>query len=428
MIADARRTLTRRSLLRGAAALPAAALVARHAPALAQEATPDAEASPAPVADLVAGNTAFALALLGQLREKATGNLLFSPYSVSQALAMTYAGAEGETAAQMAEALDFALPAPALGDAFAALDADLVARGSGDDGDGALRIANALWGERSYPFSEAYSAEIAGDYGAGVQQADFTSAPEAAREEINAWVAEHTEDRIKDIVPPGALSAATRLVLANAIYFYGPWRNTFEQAGTRDDTFHRLDGDVMVPFMVQQERFPHATGDGFQAIELPYEQEGFAMTILLPDAGTFEDFEAGLDLAALDAAIAGLGWTEMLLFLPKFEFTWGESLADALMALGMTDAFDPGTADFGGMVEGTPPEPLSIGDVLHKAFISVDEEGTEAAAATVVMGVGAAAPGPEPLEVRVDRPFLFAIRDTVTGTLLFLGRVLDPSA
>jgi serpin B len=427
MIADARRTLTRRALLAGSAGLPVAAIVGRS-PTLAQDATPAAGAGPAPVAALVAGNTAFALALLGQLREKATGNLLFSPYSVSLALAMTYAGAEGETAAQIAEALDFTMPAPALGDAFAALDADLVARGAGEDGDGALRIANALWGERSYPFSEAHRAEVAGDYGAGLELVDFTSAPEAARAEINGWVAEQTEDRIVDIVPPGVISPATRLVLANAIYFYGPWRNTFEPAGTGDDTFHRLDGEVTVPFMVQQETFPYAQGDGFQAIELPYEQEGFAMIILLPDTGTYEAFEAGLDAAALDTAIAGLGWTEMVLHLPKFEFDSGESLADALMALGMTDAFDPGTADFGRMVEGTPAEPLAIGDVLHKAFISVDEDGTEAAAATVVMGVGAAAPPAEPVEVRVDRPFLFAIRDTVTGTLLFLGRVLDPSA
>jgi serpin B len=344
---------------------------------------------------------------------------------------MTRAGARGETAAQMAGALSFPADQATINAAFAALDADLVARGSAGDAKGALRVANALWGERSYPFSDAYSEEIERSYGAGLQQADFAGAPEDARAEINAWVAEQTEDRIQDIVPPGAISPLTRLVLANAIYFYGPWQSTFEPSDTEDDVFHLLDGDtVTAPFMTQQAAFPYARGDGFQAVELPYEQEGFAMTILLPDEGTFETFETGLDAAALADAVGRLDWTDVVLHLPRFEFDYGESLVEALMALGMTDAFDPARADFGAMVEGPPPEPLSVGDVLHKAFISVDEEGTEAAAATVVVvGATSAAPPDEPpLEVRIDRPFLFAIRDTVTGTLLFFGRVMDPSA
>jgi serpin B len=417
--------LTRRTLLKGSAALPLVALASGHMPALAAT-----RSTPEPAPALVAGNTAFALDLYAELRAAGSGNLLFSPYSISQALAMTWAGADGETAAQMVATLGFPADQPAVNAAFAALNADLIARGSGGEGEGALRVANALWGEQTYPFSEAYSAEIERSYGAGLQETDFAGAPEAAREEINAWVAEQTEDRIQDIVPPGVITELTRLVLANAIYFYGPWRDTFEPSDTEDDTFNLLDGGtVTVPFMSQQETFPYAAGDGWQAIELPYEQEGFAMTILLPDEGTYDAFEEGLDAATLDAALGQLDWTDVVLHLPKFEFTFGESLADALKAMGMTDAFDPDLADFSGMVDGTPPEQLSIGNVLHKAFISVDEEGTEAAAATaVIVGATSAAPPEDPLEVWVDRPFLFAIRDTVTGTLLFLGRVLDPSA
>ncbi len=425
MTASLPRTFNRRSLLAAGAALPLATFAARHVPALAGQATP----AP-PVADLVAGNTAFALDLYAELRAIAAGNLLFSPYSISQALAMTWAGAAGETASQMATTLGFSTDQLKVNTAFSALNADLLARGAGGDGEGALRIANALWGEQTYPFSDAFSAELERYYGAGLQDTDFAGAPEEARVEINDWVAEQTEDRIEDIVPEGVITTMTRLVLANAIYFYGPWRDTFMSAYTEDDTFHLIDGgEVTVPFMFQQETFPYTAGDGWQAIELPYEQEGFAMTILLPDEGTFADFEAGLDAGTLDAAVGQLDWRPMDLYFPKFRFDFSASVAEALKALGMTDAFDPDRADFSGMVDGTPPEELAIGDVLHKAFIGVDEDGTEAAAATaVIVGATSAAPPEDPLEVRVDRPFLFAIRDTVTGTLLFLGRVMDPSA
>jgi serpin B len=416
---------TRRDLLKWSAALPAIACAAGLFPSLA-----GAQATPAPAEGLVAGNTAFALALYAELRGPAAGNLLFSPYSVSQALAMTATGARSETGTQMAATLSLPPDQAEVNAAFVALDADLVGRGASADGPGALRIANALWGEQTYPFSETWSAEIERFYGAGLQATDFANAPDDAREDINDWVAEQTEDRIQDIVPAGAITAQTRLVLANAIYFYGPWRHTFEAADTDDDTFHSLDGgEVTVPFMYQQASFSYASGGGWQAIELPYEQDGFAMTILLPDEGAFDDFETALDAATLDDALGQLDWADVELHLPKFEFDFSESLVKALKALGMTDAFDPATADFSGMVDGTPPERLAIGDVLHKAFISIDEEGTEAAAATaVIVGATSAAPPEEPLEVRVDRPFLFAIRDTVTGTLLFLGRVLDPSA
>jgi serpin B len=386
--------------------------------------------------ELVAGNTAFALDLYAAVRQTADGNLLVSPYSVSQALAMTYAGAGGETAAQMAETLSFGLPQPALHEAFGALNADLVARGTAKDDPEqgqtarALHIANALWGEQTYPFSRSYSAQLTRYYGAGLHESDFVNAPEETRGEINDWVAEQTEDHIQDIVPEGAITPATRLVLANAIYFYGGWQDSFSPGSTSDGDFFLRDGTTATfPFMVQHVHLPYRRGEGFQVIEFPYAGSGFALTVILPDEGQFDAVEQGLDAAALNAAIGQLADTDVLVYLPKFKFEFGASLAKTLRAMGMTDAFDPARADFNGMVEGTPPEPLFIGDVLHKAFISVDENGTEAAAATIVGMAGAAAPAPtQPTEVRIDRPFVFAIRDTQTGTLLFVGRVMNPSA
>jgi serpin B len=385
---------------------------------------------------LVAGNTAFALDVYAALRQDDDGNLLFSPYSISQALAMTYAGAAGETAEQMADVLSFGIPQPALPEVFAALNADLVARGNAEANEDntetarALRAANALWGEQTYPFNPSYSAQIEKYYGAGLQPTDFANAPEDAREEINDWVADQTEDRIQNIVPEGGITPDTLLVLANAIWFYGGWAETFSPDATEDGDFYLDDGaTVTVPFMFQWSHLPYARGDGFQVIEFPYAGSGFTFTVILPDEGQFDAFEEGLDPAALNAALDQLSSTEAQIYLPKFAFEFGTSLAQTLQALGMADAFDPDRANFTGMVEGTSPAPLFIGDVLHKAFISVDENGTEAAAATIVdMAEGAAPPEEEPIELRIDRPFLFAIRDTASGTLLFLGRVTNPSA
>lgn len=387
--------------------------------------------------DLAAGNTAFALDLYAAVRQNADGNLLFSPYSISQVLAMTFAGAGGETAAQMAETLSFGLPQPALHEAFGALNTDLVARGTAEDDPEnaqtarALRIANALWGEQTYPFSPSYNGQLEQYYGAGLHQSDFIHAPEETRGQINDWVAEQTEDRIQNIVPEGVITSGTRLVLANAIYFYGGWSTPFEPSDTEDGEFILRDGTtVTVPFMYQRDDLRYARGDGVQVIEFPYAGSGFSFTVILPDDGEFDAFEEGLGTETLNAAISHLTYTEVKVYLPKFEFEFGASLAQTLQTMGMADAFDPKRADFTGMVDGTPPGPLSIGDVLHKAFIGVDENGTEAAAATIVeVGVGSAAPDEtEPPEVRIDRPFIFAIRDTQTGTLLFLGRVMNPSA
>lgn len=425
------RTLDRRTLI-AASALAAALATRAHA----QNASPEPVPGPA---TLASGLTGFALDLYRELRAAAgTGNLVFSPYSVALALAMTDAGARGDTARQMATTLGLTVPDDIVHQTFAALTGDLLARGNQptdpDRGiaESGLRIANALFGERTFPFDPAFIDRLDAEYGAGLELVNFKDDPEAARADINAWVGQGTEGRIRDIVPEGAITDLTRLVLANAIWFYGAWQITFDEADTADAPFHLLEGaPVDVPFMSQTESFAYASLDGMQVIDLPYAAPGFSMTILLPDEGGLDATEQGLDPGSLQAAIDALAWTRIRLVLPKWQFDAAASLADALKALGMTDAFDPDRADFSGMIAGTatpPDDTLAIGDVLHKAFIAVDENGTEAAAATVVIMVGTSAEPPqEPLELRIDRPFLFAIRDATTGAILFLGRVTDPS-
>lgn len=393
------------------------------------------------VLELVSGNNAFALHLYDAIAGEAEGeNVFFSPYSVSQALALVYAGAEGDTAAQMADVLGFSLDEPALHEAFRALNADLAARGNGEADDDygiaerRLHIANALWGEQTFPFSADYIALVNQYYGGGFEATDFIAASGAAREAINAWVADQTEDRIQDIVPEGVLNTATRLVLANAIYFKNAWTNSFNADVTADGDFFLLDGSTVTAELMRQTRsFNYAQGEGYQAVALPYQQSGMSMLVILPAEGTFEDFEASFDGEALNALTRSLGSTRVNLTLPKFEFATSLTLSDMLSALGMRDAFSPELADFTGMVDASAAdndERLSISTVLHKAFIAVDEAGTEAAAATVVVMVGTSAQmgePPPPVEMRVDRPFLFAIRDDVTGTVLFMGRVMNPA-
>jgi serpin B len=288
-----------------------------------------------------------------------------------------------------------------------------------------LQIATGLWGEQTFPFAPDYSALLEQHYHSGLRLADFLNAPDAAADEINAWVAQQTRGRIQHIVPAGAINAKTPMVLANAISFYGSWQHPFSPRRTRDDVFWLRDGTaITTPFMDQQTSLPVGRGDGVQTIEFPYNGD-FAFTVMLPDDGQFDTIERELSADTLHVAIGHCEITKVRVRLPKFAFEYGVGLVPALTSLGMLDAFSATRADFTGMLMGTPPNPLYLGEVAHKAFISVDELGTEAAAATAVLeSLGIE---PEPLEVRIDRPFLFAIRDTVTGTLLFLGRVVNPS-
>ena len=373
------------------------------------------------LAELVAANTAFAFDLYQQVGDQ-DGNLFYSPYSVSIALAMTYAGARGETEQQMADALRFTLPQDRLHPAFNVLDQALASRGASSD-EFELHIVNRIWGQVDYPFLESFLDVLAENYGAGLNLLDFVNATEQSRVAINDWVADQTRDRIKDLIAPGAITALTRLVLTNAVYFKAAWEEPFNEALTEDGSFHRLDGSqVTVPMMRQNASFGYAAGDGYQAIELPYEGGELSMVIFLPDAARFAEFEAALDAAHVDAIAQALAPRDLALTMPRFSFTRDLSLVEVLSAMGMPIAFT-GAADFSGM---NGSQDLFIQGVLHKAFVAVDEEGTEAAAATAVI-VGLTAAPPSELNVTIDRPFIFIIRDIETKTILFVGRVLHPS-
>ena len=369
--------------------------------------------------DLVNSNTMFALDLYRTLSQE-EGNLFFSPYSISTALAMTYAGARGETETQMKGTLCFTLPQSVLHSAFRGLDTDLIQRASDIEGV-QLSIANALWGQIGYPFLSDFRDTLAESYDAPLRLTDFVDAPEEARMDINDWVSHATNGKIEDLMKPGSITPDTRLVLANAIYFKGMWKVQFDEAYTTDLPFYRLDGSqVQVPMMGMQECFPYTNGTDFQAIELPYTGDALSMVIFLPREGMFENFEARLSIGRLDAILAQLCSERIALAMPKFELTSEFSPANTLAELGMQDAFT-GAADFSGM-DGT--RYLFIDQVVHKAYVSVNEKGTEAAGAS---GVGMTYSIPQYEMMLIDHPFIFLIRDTETGTILFIGRMMDPS-
>ena len=376
---------------------------------------------------LVEGNSAFAFELYQALKEE-EGNLFYSPYSISLALAMTYAGARGETAEQMADTLQFLLEQDRLHPAFNWLDAELAKRGEGaegKDGEGfRLNIVNAIWGQKDYEFLSDFLDVLAENYGAGLRILDFITETEKSRLTINDWVSDQTEGRIEDLIPPDAIGELTRLVLTNAIYFNAAWAYPFDEDMTGDSFFYLLDGgQVSVPMMKQTESFGFTEGEGYQAVELRYDGGELSMVILLPEAEQFEAFEQTLNAQQVSDIISSLRPIEVSLTMPRFEFDSEFGLKDTLAGMGMPIAFS-GAADFSGMT-GNPE--LFISDVVHKAFVAVDEAGTEAAAATAVI-VGLTAVPPPPIEVTLDRPFIFLIRDIDTGTILFLGRVMNPSA
>ena len=382
------------------------------------------QVAPADLGQLVAGNTEFAFDLYQMLRQQ-PGNMFYSPYSISLALAMTYAGARGQTEEEMAQTLRFVLAQDALHAAFNALDQALAARGegaAGRDGDGfRLNIVNAVWGQRDYAFLAEYLDTIAVNYGAGIRLVDFVENPEASRVTINDWVSDNTEGRIKDLIAPGLIDRLTRLVLTNAIYFNAAWMYPFAEGATVEGPFHLLDGGhTPKPMMLLNESLAYGKGEGYQVVELPYDGSELAMTILVPDDGRFAEFERSLDAARLGAISEGLSYEQVRLTLPRFEFESEFGLGAVLAEMGMPVAFS-GEADFSG-IDGS--RNLVISEVVHKAFVAVDEAGTEAAAATAVIMRLTAMPA-EPIELRVDRPFIFAIRDIATGALLFVGRVVE---
>lgn len=389
---------------------------------------------------LVAGNSAFAWDFYRVVRGQ-EGNLFYSPYSISAALAMTYAGARRDTEKQIAETLHYDLPQEGLHPAFKSLAAALnsAAEIVSDDQDQQpfqLNIANSLWGQSGYPFRSQFLDLLALNYQSGLRLVDFRNQPDDARLEINQWVADETADRISDLIPEGEIDLLTRLVLVNAIYFKANWSHPFAVEETTDRPFTLLDGSVLdVPMMSheQPERLPYLAGDGFKAVALPYAGGTTSMVIIVPGAGPdtglvdgkFQEFEAALDRELVDEILAGLEPGLVSLTMPKFSFESEYRLKDTLEAMGMPDAFDPHRADFSAMED--PQEELFIDDVFHKAFLAVDEKGTEAAAATAVVMSALSAISGE-IELTVDRPFIFLIQDQTSGAILFVGRVLNPES
>lgn len=402
--------------------------------------------------DLVAGNADFATSLHDRLVEADDAdNVFFSPYSVSMALAMTYAGAAGEAEAAMREALRFSL-GEETHPAFAALQDELDERettaggpgggdggpdggdgGNGDTGDEEdddavdafqLSVANALWGEAEFPFADEYLDTVDEHYGGGFNEADFAGDPDGERERINDWVEEATDERIEDLLPEGSITPQTVLVLTNAIYFMASWEQEFDPEETVDGTFTALDGtESTVPMMVQDLRTNYAELPGAQAIELPYVGGDVSMVLVVPDEGRFEEIETELSGETLFGVFEALGDASGDLRMPSFEYEFDAALSETLRELRMGAAFGP-DADFSHMVTGGNGP--GVDEVFHEAFVSVDEEGTEAAAATAVTMVESAPP--ESFDLTIDRPFLFYIRDRPTDAVLFVGRVTDAGA
>lgn len=378
----------------------------------------DKSQSVAAVGPLVTGNTEFALALYQKLRTQ-PGNLFFSPHSISTALAMTYAGARGRTAAQMAQVMRFHLDPPQLHAALAHLEVTLSRIGDRDQVQ--LNVANALYPQQGYPLLPDYLRLVEASYGVLITAVDYRDAA-AARQLINAWVAEKTAQKIPDLIHPGILNNSTTLVLVNAIYFKGNWASQFAPGLTADAPFWIGPAQsVPKPLMQQTATFAYSEAENLQIVSLPYVGGDLSMLLLLPrERGGLAALEESLTVANLSRWIRRLHPREVELFLPRFKITFPIRLDETLQAMGMTDAFGP--ADFSGMsVAGD----FFIGAALHKAFVEVNEEGTEAAAATAVMMIKSIPP--PPTMFRADHPFLILIRENSTGAVLFLGRVANPA-
>jgi serine protease inhibitor len=388
---------------------------------------PAAETSPLPATDpaaVAAGNNAFAVALYGQLRDQ-TGNLFFSPESISTALAMAYGGARGETASEMAKTLHFTLPPEQLHSAMGALLRDLNAAHQGYQ----LNVANALWAQQGYIFLDAYLQLLKTDYDAGVNQVNFKGATEEARLTINRWVEQKTQDKIKDLIQPGALRSDTRLVLTNAIYFKGDWETQFDKAQTKNEDFYLSQTKTTTaPLMHREGGFSYFDGGTFQLLEIPYKSKELSMIIFLPkERSGLSGFEQSLTASNLQQWLSHLApVSKVIVTVPKFKSTQQFELSAALRAMGMPDAFTAG-ADFSGM---TGKRDFALSEVIHKAYVDVNEEGTEAAAATAVTmrALAMRAPTQPPLVFRADHPFLFLIRDNRSNSILFMGRMDNPAS
>jgi len=385
---------------------------------------------------VMAGNNQFALELYAKLRSK-EGNLFFSPYSISTALALTYAGARGQTESQMTGVLHFPVitkPGTELSSTlipdrqkFASVFAEIIKdlNDKGKKSGYELRIANALWGQKGYGFLEEFLELIKTNYDGQLNEVDFVRATETARKTINTWVEKKTNDKIKNLIQKGVLDSMTRLVLTNAIYFKGNWARQFKKDRTKEAPFTLADDrKVDVAMMNQTAPFRYMETEDFQGLELPYVDDELSMIILLPkEFNGLDEFEKTLTVENLSKWLGELHKLEVIVSVPRFKMTSQFGLASVLESMGMIDAFSP-NADFSGM---NGKKDLFISAVIHKAYVDVNEEGTEAAAATAVtMKLTSVGPAEIPV-FRADHPFLFLIQEKQAGSILFIGRVTDPT-
>ena len=381
----------------------------------------DTSPSNADVPQLATDEASFAFELYrAQVGADATSNVFFSPYSIGVALAMTYAGAGGSTATQIASAMHFTLPADRLHAAFDAVDLQLESRQGIK-----LNVANSIWAQRTVAFGKPFLDTLAVDYGSEVRGVDFIGASTQATAAIDGWVADQTAGKIQNLFPPGSLDATTRVVLVNAVYFDANWKTTFDSSKTAPATFTKLDGSSVTASMMNNTKLnaPVAIAPTYTAIDLPYAGGQTSMLVVLPTGGQFSSVDAALGGDFLDHIVASLQPQDVALSLPKFTLKGASvSLKSTLQTMGMIDAFSVDKADLSAMVTS---ERLHVDDVVHQAFVRVDESGTEAAAATgVKTGVNAIE---QPLAINVNHPFFFVLRDIPTKTVLFVGRVMDPT-
>ena len=377
----------------------------------------------ADVSGVVEGGNHFTFDLYQRLQDE-KGNLFFSPASISLALAMTYAGADGITEAEMSRTLHFQMPKSQLHDGMAALQASwhTTEKKQGFR----LHVANRLWGQQSYTFLAEFLGVTRNQYGAELARLDFVKEAEKARQTINGWVEDQTEKKITNLIPSADVLRDARLVLTNAVYFKGDWSAPFDKGDTREKDFHVASSQtIKAPLMLKRDDFQYAATDGVQILELPYGDKSLSMLVVLPEkVDGLSDVEAKLTVDNLRKWSEAMRSQDVVVYLPKFKTTFELELKDTLRSMGITSAFDAQSADFSGMTGG---KDLFISAVIHKAFVDVNEEGTEAAAATGVGMVKSEAPMREPPVFRADRPFVFLIRDNRNGAILFLGRVVDPT-
>ena len=390
---------------------------------------------------IVEGNNVFATDLYRLLATKTEKNLFFGPNSIHTALGMTYLGAGSETAKEIGDVLFLGLAREQVGPAFSevihALHTPQMVQEWENVGKECrqkevpaceLSVANALWAAKNYPFRKSYVAEVRKHFEAVIKTLDFRSHPEPSREIINSWVEDKTNQKIKDLLSPGHINNDTQLVLTNAVYFMSNWALTFSKRATRDLPFTLIDGTKMnCPQMFQQAHLSYLDTKDFHGISLPYKGHGMEMILFLPKklAG-LQALENKLSTSNLNMWINQFKHQEVQVTLPRFRFSYGDSMVNSLKRMGVKKAFSAEKADFSGM---TKKKELFFSEVIHKAFVAVDEEGTEAAAATAVIMTLGASPlmaKPEPKIFKADHPFLFIIRHKKTGAILFMGRLMDP--